>query len=221
MYKSRCSTLGAICPPKGFAKSGQTLVQKQVKDIVYGRHFDVRSKYLSKGNICEIDAIMLLSEIKGQKLEKNEKRFENDLIAGTPDLIITDEVLDIKNSFTHETFPLFDSLPYDNELQLKGYMWLLGLTKGSVEYFLLDMPDELITKEAYYVMRDRGMDELETDLFMELKEKYTYSNLPLNLRHKSFPVELTDKDIDWIIKNVTLANDYGNSLLKEVGYVKS
>jgi hypothetical protein len=214
-FKVRASTLGVICAVKGFAKTGEACVEQQVLDMIYERRHDVKSKYLSKGNDCEQQSVNMLNEMLGLKVEKNTERFFNEFITGEPDYIQSDFVRDIKNSYSHGTFPLFGELDYKYKMQLKGYLWLLGMKKGSVDYFLHDMPENLLMKECRAEMWNRDMEELEVELYDEIKAKFTYSDLPLNLRYRSFEVELTDQDIEFMKANVSKANDYGNALLRE------
>lgn len=215
-FKVRCSSLGVICAKKGFAQTGMSEVKKEVQAMIYGVQRDIKSKYLSKGNVCEADSIDMLNSMLGVGIQKNETHYENDYIQGTPDYIEPDFCRDVKNSFDETTFPLLDdTLDYMYEWQMKGYLWLLGMKNGSIDYFLNDMPDELVEKEAWYKVRKLGLTELDIDLYDEVKESYTFSILPLHMRYKSFPVTLTEADIEYIKLNVTLANEYGNSLLKK------
>jgi len=215
-YKVRCSSLGVICAKKGFAKTGMSKVQEEVKAIIYERRREIRSKYLTKGNVAEVDCVDQLNAMYGLEIEKNEKHFSNEWIEGTPDFIEPAFCRDIKNSYDETTFPLFDEeLDHNYLWQMKGYLWLLGMTKGSVDYFLNDLSDELVEKEAWNEVRRLGLSELDMELFDKTKALYTFSDLPIELRYKNFPVELTDADIIVIKTNVEKANEYGNMLLEK------
>lgn len=76
---------------------------------------------------------------------KNEKYFEDDYFCGTPDLILEDEILDIKNSWDCFTFPLFENeIPTkDYFYQLQVYMHLTGKRKARLVYVLLNTPEDL------------------------------------------------------------------------------
>lgn len=215
-FKVRCSSLGVICAKQGLKKTGLTVVENTVKEIIYGIKREIKSKYLDKGNECEDESIVLLSEILGLNLSKNEQHFENEFIKGTPDVITDVFVSDIKNCYSEQTFPLFDEAPdYEHEMQVKGYAWLLGLKKCRVDYFLNDLPDHLVEKEAWKLIKQRGLDEMDIDIWNEAKAMNTYSHLPIELRHKAFEFELTDKDIEFIKANTQIANDYGNKLIEK------
>lgn len=218
-FKVRCSSLGKICAAKGFGKTGESVVIETLLNDIYDRKEEISSKYLEKGNVCEAESIEMLNnfnEISGFKIKKNEVQFENDFIKGTPDFIIPNlMVKDVKNSYSHATFPLFDTeLDYLYKWQIKGYMWLLGLKKGSVDYFLNDMPENLIEKECWAKVRKLGLDEVTEELYNEVKAYYTYSHLPLHLRYKKFDVELTDADIEFMKVNCSKAIEFANTLIK-------
>jgi hypothetical protein len=213
-FKVRCSSLGIVCAKKGFGQTGKTAIKKQVMDMIYDRQHQIKSKYLTKGNACEDESILALNKMLGLSVEKNTERFYNEWITGEPDYIGFDFVRDVKNSYSHDTFPLLDDdLDYNYEMQVKGYLWLLDKSVGYVDYFLNDMPENLLMKECYAEMRNRDMEELEMDLYNEIKERYTYSDLPLKMRYRSFRVELAGKDIEFMKANCELANAYGNELL--------
>src|SRR5699024_9319440 len=86
---------------------------------------------------------------------KNEKQFEDEFFTGTPDIILPNEIIDIKNSETHKTLPLFvksimktDTEPYakyrNYYCQLQVYMHLTGIRKARLLYTLMNTPTELL-----------------------------------------------------------------------------
>ena len=128
-----------------------TDVEDWLKSEIYGKVKTIESKYFDKGNLCEGDAIEFVSMYFPDLplLIKNEKNYESDYITGTPDLILSDEIIDIKCPWDAYTFPLFETeLPEKNYYwQLQAYMSLTGITKGRIIYVLMDTPLELIEKE--------------------------------------------------------------------------
>jgi len=213
-FKVRCSSLGKICAAKGFAKTGESVVIESLMNDIYERKEEISSKYLDKGNICEQESIDMLNQMLGRNITKNIERFENDYVSGEPDYIVPEiKVIDVKNSYSHVTYPLFETeLDYNYKWQIKGYMWLLGLKKGAVCYFLNDMPENLIERECWNKARKLGLDEISEELYNEVKAFYTYSHLPLHLRYKRFDVELTDADIEFMKLNCQKAIDFANTL---------
>jgi len=99
---------------------------------LYNRRKNFTSKFTDKGNICEDNSIEFLSDYFLLDLSKNEEYFEGDFITGTPDLIVGEsEVWDIKNSWSPDTFPIFDTKPNIGYWwQLQSYMALTGRSKA-------------------------------------------------------------------------------------------
>ena len=62
---------------------------------------------------------------------------------------MNDEIIDIKSSWSLETFPALpsDINIKDYEMQLRGYMMLYGRSKASVCYCMVSTPEGLTTYE--------------------------------------------------------------------------
>jgi hypothetical protein len=91
----------------------------------YQREKDIFNKYIDKGLRVEEDSITLYSEYKNRFYKKNENRFSNEYIAGTPDIILDNEVIDIKSSY--DIFTFYDSktggLNKNYYWQLQGHIY--------------------------------------------------------------------------------------------------
>jgi len=197
----------------GIGKTVYSYLDLWAKSQIYGKHIEIKSKYLDKGNICEADSIEFIGEKLGLKLGKNEKHFENDFMTGTPDIInpilIPDFVIDVKNSWDWNTFPLFDTEPPSSDYidQLQGYMDLTGANKAKLIYILSDTPIELIEKEAGWKCRDLGLLELDYDIVQEFKEKMTYLNIPDEYKFKIFEIDRDENRINEIKERVLLCRE--------------
>jgi hypothetical protein len=215
-FKIRSSGTGSIMayPDKNELPTGaKTYVNQWIAEQLYNRTKVFTSKYTDKGNVCEDGSIDLVAERYGWGLiSKNDKSFENDYLTGTPDLILSERVVDIKNSWDCFTFPLFGKLNPDYEWQVQCYMDLTGKNRASVIYTLMDAPDELVEKEAAILSYKAGYTELESDFYDEVKASMTYSHLPIELRIKRFDVEKDDKKIQQVKDRVTLCREYIKSL---------
>lgn len=155
-FKVRASSAGKLMtnPKKKDEKLSQTTktyIQEYVKEIIYGYRKEIKSKYISKGNAVEDDAIAYLIEKKPELpfMLKNETKFEDDYFTGTPDIMSDEMIIDIKSSWDAYTFPLFeDEIPTDDYFyQLQVYMHLTGKRKALLAYVLMDTPAELIYEE--------------------------------------------------------------------------
>jgi len=199
LYKARCSEIGLIMTNdrsgKGMGKTVETHLQKWVKSKLYGIEPDIYSKYMDKGTRVEQESIEFAAEYLGWGMcFKNEQHYQNEFITGTPDLVFPGIVRDMKNSWDHETFPLFDEEPpKDNYWQMQGYMDLTGADLAEVVYTLMNTPEDLV-----------------------FGEPADYSELPASLRVKTFRVDRNQADIESVYRRVELCRDYVNWLINKL-----
>lgn len=185
-----------------------------VKEQVYAREQDFTSKYTDKGNACEDEAIVYAG-IDGKK---NEQWYENDFITGTPDVVLSDTIIDIKNSWDCFTFPLFENtIPTtDYEWQVRGYMWMLNRDKAEVTYTLMNTPTDIVEKEYWRAtgMNPKGsetgilIDAVFTPEFREFSKHYQYTDIEDRYRIKTYKFT-RDKELEQQIRQrVELCRDF-------------
>lgn len=126
-------------------------------DVFWGRKRLVFNKYLEKGIMVEEDALDLLSKIDDDYYVKNEQRFKNDYLEGTPDNIEEDKDsgLDTKSNYDWVTFRKADITPLYS-WQLKGYGFLTGIKNWKLCYCLVNTPWHQIEdarKTLFFAMR--------------------------------------------------------------------
>ena len=210
-FKIRCSSIGQIMTnsrTKGqLSKTAQSYVETWIKEQIYKRRKVITTKYMDKGNIVENDSISFAGRVLNADITKNEQRYENELLIGTPDVITEDYVIDVKNSWDCFTFPLFyENVPNkDYYYQAQGYMALTGLSHYKLIYTLLDTPDSLIEREFKYAS------ELDYDTFAK---DYRYSEIDEAYRIRIFEIERDDDVIDAINGRVIECRNYINNLIK-------
>ena len=210
-FKIRCSAIGQIMTnsrTKGqLSKTAQSYVETWIKEQIYKRRKVVTTKYMEKGNIVEDRSIAFAGRVLNADITKNEQRYENELLVGTPDVITEDYVIDVKNSWDCFTFPLFyENVPNkDYFYQAQGYMALTGLSHYKLIYTLLDTPDSLIEREFKYAS------ELDFDSFAK---DYRYSEIDEAYRIRIFEIERDDDVIDAINGRVIECREYINNLIK-------
>lgn len=210
-FRCRCSALGQLMTPARsksdtLSETAKTMLVLWYKEQLYNRRKEIQSKYMTKGNTVEDASIEYVNRIYGTNWTKNEQYYENDYLHGTPD-IVTDTIVDIKNSWDFSTFPLFSSsIPTkDYEWQVQGYMMLTRKDKASVIYTLMDLPDEQIELEY----RRSGGTGLITP---EFKANYKYSNVPDKLRAKRFDFEYSEDLAEQIKTKVEEARRFVSNL---------
>lgn len=227
-FKIRCSAIGKIMTePKTKAEKDAGKLSKTCLTFVhdwiksqpefYDRYKSFHSKYTLKGNECEQESIEFASNVYGWgKVKKNTEYFETDYLTGTPDVILSDSVDDIKNSWSEATFPLFDTeIPIDGYgWQLQGYMEGKNKPKSSLIYTLMDAPERIVLKEARFKAYELGVEngEVDFELYEEIRLSMTYSYLRDDLRIKRF---FLDRDKDCMVavqSKVQQIRDYIKSL---------
>jgi hypothetical protein len=230
MFKIRCSQIGSIMTePKlkadkeagNLSQTAKTYCENWLKEKLYTRFKDFSTKHTQKGIEVEGDAIRFIAEQMNLGMVfKNEERFENECLQGTPDLIIADAVIDNKSSWDCFTFPLFDEeIPTsDYWWQLQGYMALTGKDKAYLIYTLMDAPDWLIDSEVEKELRFNrvNLDEVTWDVREQMSSKYKYSNLPPHLRIKTFEFKKDVEAINRIYTNVEKCRKYIDSLTTKI-----
>ena len=162
---------------------------------------DNKSKDLEKGNLMQDNRLDEVAKNLGLGvLVENTKSFENDYMTGTPDAIIEDCVIDVKNSWDFTTFPLLETeVPNsDYYYQLLCYMELTGKSSAKLIYTLLDTPLHIIEREAKWYCINNGYDGLQKDIYESFVAKMTYGDIPEKYKYKCFEIERNDADIELI-----------------------
>lgn len=223
-FKIRCSQIGKIIgtgKKHPLTQTAMSYCKFWLKEQLYERRMEFRSKYTDKGCIVEDESIDFIGEQLGLGfLIKNDKQFENDYFTGEPDILPPnlDLVIDAKNSWSWETFPILESeIPTtDYYWQLQGYMSLIGRNRAKLCYVLSDTPQHLIEREARRYCYDNGFEELDIDIYNKFLASMTYSEIPDNLKIKTFEIERNDEDIALAEKKVVECREYISTLLKQL-----
>ncbi len=134
---------------KSLSAGGKSHVRALVRESVYGYEpAELNTKPILKGRAVEEECIALLARLTGRPLVKNTERRTNGLISGECDIF--DAPLrhgrDVKAPFSMESMPiaLADCYDSDYEWQMQGYEILWSADTWSVDYLLVDTPEELI-----------------------------------------------------------------------------
>lgn len=200
MFKIRASASGKIMTnPRSktelISETTKSYIKEYLISEIYGIKKQINNKFLSKGIWLEDEAIDKAIEWLDIPFAlKNEKSFEDDFFCGTPDLILENEVLDIKCSWDAFTFPLFENeIPTkDYFYQLQVYMHLTGKRKARLVYVLLNTPEELI-----------------------YEEKHSYDNMDKKYRIKTYQIEYSEDVIADLKERVTNIRNYIKNIYNE------
>lgn len=218
-FKIRASQCGKIMGIKGLGETGKTYCKNWLKEQLYNRKIEFSNKYTEKGLIVEDNSLDFIAEtMRYGMILKNEKFFENDFITGTPDAILQDHLIDVKNSWSFEQFPLFDKDCPNSDYfyQAQCYMELTGKDFYKLIYCLSDTPMNLIEKEAFWWCKNNGFDMLEQDVLDRFIKKMTYPDIKNELKIKVFTIKKDASIIKKIHERVQECRVYIDELKKEL-----
>lgn len=222
--KIRCSSLGKIMTSsrnKGevLSQTAKTYIKELAIEHTHGIRKEFSSRYTDKGNIQEDTAIEMASRVLGLPFAlKNTEYFENDFIKGTPDLILEDEIVDIKCSWDGTTFPWFeDELPNkDYYWQMIGYMWLTGKKRARIVYCLVDTPEDIVQDEIRRTSWKKFEIDVTEETETEVRAKHEFSHISENKRVRTYLVELNDANIEQVKEKLLEAKKYYDELIERL-----
>lgn len=151
------------------SKTCRDALKTMAIEIRYKRRKRLENKYVKKGLLNEPDSTELYSEWKGEYLEQNKTRRQNDYFTGETDLEFLDEsgavekVTDVKTCFDIDTFEdnRDEEAKKDHKFQLLGYCDLTGAKTSSVAYCLTNSDFSIINEEIRRETFKLKADELE------------------------------------------------------------
>jgi len=147
--KIRPSSLGKIMTngnqPDTLSEGAITYCYGQAKQFVYGYKVQLNSRPITKGIMCEQDSIDLYNLVNFTQYVKNDERKENNWLSGECDIDTGSRIIDIKTSWSAETFPALsdriDSKLY--EWQGRAYLMLWDRDEFELAYCLVSTPEHL------------------------------------------------------------------------------
>jgi hypothetical protein len=106
---------------------------------------EIRSKYIDKGNMVELDLIDFMAEqLNLGMAEKNTITMHNEYVVGTADVVTRDTIIDVKAAWSIKTLhdAVTSGINSDYEWQGRGYMMLWDRPNFVVFHGLLNTPEE-------------------------------------------------------------------------------
>ena len=147
----RCSSLAELMTnPKSKSESlsvgAKTYIKELAKENFYGYTSKVETKQMRKGTEYEMESIALVNSVWfGSNFVKNQLRENQGYLSGHPDIITDDSIIDIKTSWSLETFPALPEDADSYEWQVRGYMHLFNKPRAFVIFCMIDTDDELLS----------------------------------------------------------------------------
>lgn len=124
---------------EALSQTAKSYIIQMAKENYYGYRTELTNKYVLKGIEQEQDSIDLLNAVRFENYVKNQERVTNEYLTGCCDIITDDLILDLKTSWSLDTFP---ATSYELK-DLNDYEW-----QGRAYMYLYDRP----TFELVYVM---------------------------------------------------------------------
>jgi hypothetical protein len=220
--KIRCSQLGRIMTaPRSksevLSQTAKTYVEELAKEHLFGIKKVFKSRYTDKGNEVEEKAIELTEDVLGfEFLTKNEHYYQNNWVKGTPDIITTSLVIDVKSSWSGDTFPFFETeLPNkDYYYQVMGYMWLTGKKNALISYCLINTPEEIVNDEIRRTAWGKYEIEPSEETIRDVMALHSFDHIPKDRRVKAFHVEYNEGVVNEIKTRIEHCRTYFNELIR-------
>jgi hypothetical protein len=199
------------------SQTAKTYVEELAKEHLFGIKKVFKSRYTDKGNEVEEKAIELTEEVLGfEFLTKNENYYQNDYIKGTPDIITTSLVIDVKSSWSGDTFPFFETeLPNkDYYYQVMGYMWLTGKKNALISYCLINTPEEIVNDEIRRTAWGKYEIEPSEETIRDVVALHSFDHIPKDRRVKAFHVEYNEGVVNEMKTRIEHCRTYFNELIR-------
>lgn len=151
--KWRASQIGKLMTSsrtKGelLSQTAKSYINQIAKENFYGYKSEIKNRYLDKGINQELESMQLLNSVRFENYQKNSQRIESDFITGECDILTNDSIIDIKTSWSLDTFPELpeDIDSKDYEWQGRAYMMLYNRFEFELVYCMVSTWDEFLTQ---------------------------------------------------------------------------
>ena len=129
------------------SETAKSYIKTKAKEDYFGYSTHLQTKPMLKGTDWEEESIALVNQVRGTFYVKNKERFENEFLTGEPDIILDHSIIDIKTSWSLDTWPATpeEGVNKDYMWQLIGYCWLLNKQQAELIYCMIDTDDVLLS----------------------------------------------------------------------------
>lgn len=221
MILFRCSQLGNLMTAsrtksEALSSTAKTLIEDMFRQNELGIYKEFSSRYTDKGNMNEDLGIELASDVLGWSfIVKNEEKFKNDYVVGTPDLVNKELLADIKCSWSGSTFPMFDTELKNKAYwwQLQGYMMLTGHRQAELVYCLTNTPFEIVESEVRKEHWNLCLIDEVAELREAVESLHNFDHIPNKLKVERFIVDYDEKAIEQLKEKIEIAREYYKKLL--------
>ena len=147
----RCSSLAKLMTnprnkSESLSETAKSYIKQLAKENFYGYTSKIETKQMRKGTEYEMESIALVNSVWfGSNFVKNQLRETQGYLSGHPDIITDDSIIDIKTSWSLETFPALAEDADSYEWQVRGYMHLFNKPRAFVIFCMIDTDDDLLS----------------------------------------------------------------------------
>lgn len=106
------------------SETAKSYIRSLAKQNFYGYDIELDNKYIKKGILQENDSIALVNAVRFTNYKKNTTRIETNLMTGECDILLDDLIIDIKTSWSLETFPATSEEAEDSMYQWQGRAYM-------------------------------------------------------------------------------------------------
>jgi hypothetical protein len=130
------------------SQTAKSYINQIAKEDFFGYTSPLVNRYLDKGINQELESIQLLNAVRFEDFKKNDVRQTNDFMTGECDIVTVSSIIDIKTSWSIDTFPELpeDIDAKDYEWQGRAYMYLYDKPEFELVYCMVSTWDEFLTQ---------------------------------------------------------------------------
>ena len=130
------------------SQTAKSYINQIAKEDFFGYTSPLVNRYLEKGTNQELESIQLLNAVRFEDFKKNDVRQTNDFMTGECDIVTVSSIIDIKTSWSLDTFPELpeDIDAKDYEWQGRAYMYLYDKPEFELVYCMVSTWDEFLTQ---------------------------------------------------------------------------
>jgi hypothetical protein len=181
-----------------------------------------------KGNITELEGILLLSKVDQIQYKIHKTRIYNEYLSGEIDAYSGEEVMkaicivDNKASYDYPTYlcKIHSKVENDHKNQVKGYIDITGARVGYVSNTLVNCPQELIEEARWSLTRKMNAATPESPEVMEVwptwERSMIFDRISYHKRVHKVKIEpFTDHERKRLYDKVKVCREWLNSFHEE------
>jgi hypothetical protein len=130
------------------SQGAKTYIRKIAKEDFFGYNTELDNKFINKGKEQEQDSIDLINLVRFTNYKKNTIRMDNEWLTGECDILLEDKIIDVKTSWSLETWPATSSEAHESDYEWQGrcYMMLYDKPQFELSFCMVTTKDEFLNQ---------------------------------------------------------------------------